>query len=275
MRRTINAYAALAGCLALSACLGAGGSVTQGTGGTTVTGSTAGSTSVGADPTLQRCSETLGTLAVDDGRQESWFGPFTAETQITTIEPMVRTIVQQSNCFVVTSVGNQRLTDKFQQIRDMTRSGEFRAGSNYQRGQAVAADYFLEPTILFASSNAGGLGGAIGAQFGSIGSFLGGAALNQKHTTVNLTMFGIREGAQIAASEGSASSSDLGGLVGGIFGGEVPAGLAGYTKTPEGKATVAAFVDAYNKLVVALKNYKQQEVKGGLGTGGQLKIQSY
>ncbi|MFO1072905.1 MAG: CsgG/HfaB family protein [Geminicoccaceae bacterium] len=265
--------AVCAGTLALTSCLGAGGSVTQGSGGTAVTGSAAGSTSVGADSGLERCSETLGTLAVDDGREQSWWGDFYARTQITSIEPMIRTLVQQSNCFVITSMGNERLNRRIQEIRDQTRNtGEFRAGSNYQKGQAIAADYFLEPTILFAASNAGGLGGALGGYLGSLGTAVGGALGNEKHTTVNLTLFGIREGAQIAASEGSASSNDLTAFVGGFFGDSVPAGLVGYTKTPEGKATVAAFVDAFNKMIVAVKNYQAQTVKGGLGRGGTMKF---
>ncbi len=50
------------------------------------------------------------------------------------------------------------------------------------------------------------------------------------------------------------------------------AGLGGFSRSPEGKATVAAFMDAYNNMVVSLRNYKAQEVKGGLGRGGQLKV---
>jgi hypothetical protein len=266
--------AALFSCLLLTSCLGAGGMVSQGSGGTAVTGATAGSTSVGANESLERCSEPLGTLAVDDGREETWWYAFSSRTQVTSIEPMIRTLAQQSNCFVVTSVGNERLNRRFDQIRQQTReSGEFRAGSNYQKGQAIAADYFLEPTILFASSDAGGLGGAVGSYLGPIGTVVGGAFGSEKHTTVNLSLFGIREGAQISASEGSASSNDLAAFFGGYFGNSVPAGLAGYTKTPEGKATVAAFVDAYNQMIVALKNYEAQNVKGGLGRGGALKFQ--
>ena len=49
-------------------------------------------------------------------------------------------------------------------------------------------------------------------------------------------------------------------------------GLSGFSRTPEGKATVAAFIDAYNKMVVALRSYKAQDVKGGLGRGGQLQV---
>lgn len=36
---------------------------------------------------------------------------------------------------------------------------------------------------------------------------------------------------------------------------------------------VAAFTDSYNNVVRAVKNYKQQTVAGGLGTGGQLTVQ--
>ena len=49
-------------------------------------------------------------------------------------------------------------------------------------------------------------------------------------------------------------------------------GLSGFSRTPEGKATVAAFMDASNNMVISLRNYKAQEVKGGLGRGGQLKV---
>jgi len=49
--------------------------------------------------------------------------------------------------------------------------------------------------------------------------------------------------------------------------------MGGYTNTPEGKVIAGAFADAYNNLVKAAKNYKAQEVRGGLGTGGRLGVQ--
>ena len=269
--------AVCAGALALTSCLGAGGSVTQGTGGTAVTGAAAGSTSVGADDSLEHCSETLGTLAVDDGRESTWWGDFYARTKVTSLEPMIRTMVQQSNCFVITAMGNDRLNAKFARIREQTRqSGEFRAGSNYQKGQAIAADYFLEPSILFAGEDAGGLGGTVASGLtnvlGSYGALAANAFLNERQTTVNLTLFGIREGAQVAASEGSSSANDISTWVSGWLSGSGAANLRAYTRTPEGKATVAAFVDAYNKMVVAVRNYEAQTVKGGLGRGGTMKF---
>lgn len=47
----------------------------------------------------------------------------------------------------------------------------------------------------------------------------------------------------------------------------------GYSNTPRGKVVVAAFADSYNQMVKALRNYKAQTVRGGLGTGGQLGVQ--
>ena len=42
---------------------------------------------------------------------------------------------------------------------------------------------------------------------------------------------------------------------------------------PRGYVVKEAFSDAFNNVVKAVKNYKAQEVKGGLGTGGQLGVQ--
>ncbi len=86
-----------------------------------------------------------------------------------------------------------------------------------------------------------------------------------------MTMFDIRSGVQLAISEGNATATNYGAALG-AFGGGAAAGLGGFSRTPEGKATVAAFMDAYNNMVVSLRNYKAQEVKGGLGRGGQLKV---
>ncbi|NOG71174.1 hypothetical protein HJG45_12425 [Roseicella sp. DB1501] len=257
--------------MAALAAFGLAGCVQQGTGGGPVTGATGGATSVGADANLERCSESLGTLAVDDGREQAWWGPFTARTQITTIEPMVRLVVQQSNCFVITSMGNSRLEGRMRgMVEDMRNSGEYRAGSRMQRGQRVAADYFLEPAVLFSNVNTSGLGGGIGGWAGlAIGA--AGAALSQSSTSVTMSLFDMRSGVQVAASEGSSTATNAGALLAG-FGVGAGGALGGYQRTPAGQATVAAFVDAYNKLVVAVRGYRAQDVRGGLGTGGRLQV---
>lgn len=264
-------WAALAATVALAGCVTPGGTVSTGTSATASKGGAAGGTSVGADSNLQRCSAPLGTLAVDDGRGKDWYASFGQATKVTSIEPLLRLAVQQSNCFVITSIGNNRTEGKLSAITDKQRnSGEFRAGSQQQKGQRVAADYFLEPAIIIDNDSTGKLGatlgGLIGGGFGAIAG-----SMESKASVVTLTMFDIRSGVQIAISEGNATATNFGAALG-AFGGGAAAGLSGFSRTPEGKATVAAFMDAYNNMVISLKNYKAQEVKGGLGKGGVLKV---
>lgn len=258
------------GAVALAGCLGAGGSVTPGGGNTAVSGAAAGATSADAGD-IERCDQTLGTLAIDDGRQAVWWGRFVSATNVTTIEPLLRLAVQQSNCFVITSIGNQRLNERMSQITEQQReSGEFRSGSNQQAGQRVAADYFVEPAIIIDDDSVGALGGVAGTLLGgTLGAIAGG--LESKVSVVTLSLFDIRSQVQISAAEGSATSTNYGAAIGAL-GGSAGAGVGGLSRTPEGKATIAAFVDAFNRMVIALKNYEAQDVDGGLGTGGLLQV---
>lgn len=272
---SIRVAVALALGLTLTACGGAGGGrVTTGSSPTATTGAAAGGTSVGANSSLERCASPLGTLAVDDGRDKEWWGSFGAATQVTSIEPLIRLAVAQSNCFVITSIGNNRTEGKLSAITDKQRnSGEFRAGSKQQKGQRVAADYYLEPAIIIDNESTGqvvgALGGLLGSKNRSLGALAGG--LESKASVVTLTMFDIRSGVQIAISEGNATATNYGAALS-VFGPTAGGSLAGFSRSPAGKATVAAFTDAYNNMVIALRNYKAQEVKGGLGKGGQLKV---
>ncbi|MFA7665464.1 MAG: hypothetical protein WCY32_05030 [Burkholderiaceae bacterium] len=271
-RYTSLRWAALASTLVLAGCVTpGGGTISTGTSSTAVSGAAAGGTSAGADASLERCSEPLGTLAVDDGRGKEWYASFGAATKVTSIEPLLRLAVQQSNCFVITAIGNARTDSRLSAITDKQRnSGEFRAGSRQQKGQRVAADYFMEPSIIIDNDStgkvAGALGGFLGRGFGALAG-----SLESKASVVTLTLFDIRSSVQVAISEGNATATNYGAALG-AFGSRGAAGLGGFSRTPEGKATVAAFVDAYNSMVVSLRNYKAQEVRGGLGRGGRLKV---
>jgi hypothetical protein len=279
-------WVSLTALLALAGCVTPGGTVTTGssasatTGGapagpspssTAVTGAAAGGTSAGANSSLERCSSPLGTLAVDDGRGKEWYASFGAATKVTTIEPLIRLAVQQSNCFVITSIGNNRLEGKISAITDKQRnSGEFRAGSQQQKGQRVAADYLMDPAIIIDNESTGKLAGSLGGLIGgSVGALAG--SLESKASVVTLSLFDIRSGVQIAISEGNATATNYGAALG-AFGSSAAGGLSGFSRTPAGKASVAAFVDAYNSMVISLRNYKAQTVKGGLGKGGALKV---
>lgn len=161
------------------------------------------------------------------------------------------------------------------QERQLEQSGEMRGGSKFGKGQMVAADYTLGPSIQFSEKGTGGVGGAIGgllSGFGgkAVGAVAGGLKSNEAATT--LLLLDNRSGVQISAAVGSAKNFDFN-FFGGAFGSGVGGSAGGYTNTPEGKVITAAFADSYNQMVRALRNYKAQTVKGGLGTGGSLGVQ--
>ena len=213
----------------------------------------------------------MGTIALDDGRDKDWYYAFGEATKITTIEPLLRLAIQQSNCFVVTSVGNSRTESRLAAITDKQRnSGEFRAGSKQHKGQRVAADYLMEPSIIINNEQTGKVAGGIMGIFSPLAGALAGSVEN-KASVVTLSLYDIRSGVQISASEGSATASNYGAAFGAL-GGSAAGGMSGFSRTPEGKATVAAFMDAYNGMVQSLRSYKAQQVKGGLGRGGVLNV---
>jgi curli biogenesis system outer membrane secretion channel CsgG len=237
---------------------------------TPVTGSAGGATSQNANAKLERCDQSLGTLAVIEDQASPWYYRLTNEYKLPSTVPLIRLLVQQSNCFVVVERG--RAFGQMQTERALQQSGELRQGSNFGQGQIVAADYGLNPMITFSQKDTKGLGGALAVipYAGAFSALAGGLRTSEASTT--LTLVDNRSGVQLASAEGAASNTDFN-LFGAGFGSGAAAGLGGYTNTPEGKVLAGAFADAYNRLVGAVRNYKAQEVKGGLGTGGTLGVQ--
>jgi len=254
------AAAALAGCQATAPTLGGGGTV--------VTGGAGGASSAGASSQLKTCPESLGTLAVDEDQRAPWFHDL-QRFKLGPTNPVLRTMIQQSNCFVVVERGNAM--DNVMRERALDRSGEVRAGSNMGPSQLVAADYTLSPSVNFSARGTEGLrlggGGLMSNVFGAVA---GSIKANEASTTP--LMVDNRSGVQLAAAQGSARNWDIGGAVG-LLGSSLGAAGGGYTNTPEGRIIVAAFMDSYNQLVQAVRNYRAQNVKGGLGTGGGLGVQ--
>lgn len=258
--------------VALSACADLGG-VQMGSekAKTVATGSAGGSNAENANSQLERCSETLGTLAVVEDQSQPWYYQLRNRYKLDSTVPLIRMLVQQSNCFVVVERG--RAFNQMTQERNLDKSGEMRAGSNFGKGQMVAADYSMNPSITFTNNDAGGIGAALGRfnpTLGLFGSVAG--SVKFKEASTMLTLIDNRSGVQLASAEGSASKTDFG-VWSRVFGSEGSGGAGGYTKTAEGKLLAGAFADSYNQLVKAARNYKAQEVKGGLGTGGRLGVQ--
>ncbi len=235
----------------------------------TPSGGAGGASSEGANPQLQHCEDSFGTLAVVEDQSAPWWREYAGRyPSLGSTTPVLRMMIQQSNCFVVVERG--RAMNNMMQERALQQSGELREGSNFGKGQMVSADYTVGPSIQFSAKGTGGVGAALGGLFGSVaGAIAGGLKSNEASTT--LLLVDNRSGVQIAAAVGSAKNFDFN-LFGGMFGGGMGGGAGGFTNTPEGKIITAAFADSYNQMVNSLRSYKAQEVKGGLGKGGTLKV---
>ncbi|QIL19855.1 peptidoglycan-binding protein [Thermomonas sp. HDW16] len=233
-------------------------------------GAAAGANAKGAAINLESCDEPMGTIAVVEEQEGDWYRYLSSDLRLPSTVPVIRMLIQQSNCFVVVERG--RAMQNMMQERALMDSGELRQGSDFGKGKMVAADYTLNPSINFSQSNAGGIGGVLGAfggRLGAVGALVGGLKFKKAETM--LTMIDNRSGVQIGVAQGNATKTDFGlGIGGGGSGGF--GALGGYSNTPEGKALAAAFANAYNNLVVAMRDYRPQEVKGGLGKGGKLKV---
>ena len=267
MNRIVSLPVLSAVALALAACsnMQMGSSEAK----TEATGSAGGSQSQNANNKLERCDASLGTITLVEDTTAPWYGILTGQYRLGSTSPVLKLMIQQSNCFVVVERG--RAMDNMMQERALSQTGELRSSSNFGKGQMVSADYSLSPSITFSNNNAGGMGAAVGGLLGPIGARIGGS-LNAKEASTLLTLVDNRSGVQLAAAEGSARNWDFG-MFGGMLGSGFGASGGGYANTAEGKVIVAAFMDSYNGVVRAVRSYKAQEVKGGLGTGGNLAVQ--
>lgn len=252
--------AATASALLLGGCLAT--TPTMGDNKGTVSGAAGGAATENQNSSLEKCSETLGTLAMQEDVNAPWYMQLRNYNLGSTL-PVLRLMIQQSNCFVIVERG--AAMNNMMQERSLASSGEARSGSNMGKGQMVAADYTMSPAIQFSGKTGGG---AVGAFLpGVAGLVAGSMSTNEASTT--LLLIDNRSGVQISAAEGTAKNMDFG--LFGAFGGLGAAG-GGYSSTPQGKVIVTAFADSYNQMVKALRNYKAQTVKGGLGTGGRLGV---
>jgi len=241
---------------------------------TTATGSAAGSASANTSSSLEKCASPLGTVSLIENQSAGWYTVLTGQYHLPPTANLLRLLVQQSNCFVVVERGAAGM-NAMNRERAIMQSGEMRQGSQFGRGQMVASDYGLSPEIVFSNNNAGGagaaLGGLVGGRYSGVLAGVGGN-IQTKEASALLTLIDNRSGVQVAASEGSASKTDFGAF-GSVFGAYGGGGMGGYTNTAQGKVIAAAFMDAFNQMVISLRNYKAQTVQGqGLGGGGRLGV---
>lgn len=237
--------------------------------GNVVTGGAGGANSAGANSALESCDAALGTLSVFEDTSLPWWHEYRGRyPTLGSTLPVIRLMIQQSNCFVVVERG--QAMNAMNRERELMQSGQLRQHSNVGGGQMVAADYTLSPEIQFAAKGTQGVRALGGALLGSFGSLVGGG-LSKNEAATTLLLIDNRSGVQVSAAVGNAGNYDFS-ILGGLFGGGIAGGASGFSNTPEGKVITAAFADSYNQMVKALRNYKAQQVDGGLGLGGKLTV---
>jgi curli biogenesis system outer membrane secretion channel CsgG len=250
---------ALAGC-STTPSIGSSGAKTV------ATGAAGGANAVNANEQLEKCDKTLGTLSIVEEANQPWIQQFSAEYKMQSTVPLLRMIIQQSNCFAIVERG--QAFQHMQTERALMESAELRKTSNIGKGQMVAADYTITPSVTFSASGTKDYGAMIGGYAGIVASLIGSSMKSNEASTM-LLLTDNRSGLQLAAAEGSAKNWDFGMMAGFFHHGL--AGAKGFSSTPQGKVLAASFMDSYNQLVQAVRSYKAQSSDGGLGNGGQLK----
>jgi hypothetical protein len=252
----------LAGCLATAPTVG-GGSATA------TTGAAAGGTAVGANDKLERCDQTLGVVRIDEEVGSPWYRYY--GSRLGSTAPLLSMLIMQSNCFVIVErgLGERSVADE----TSRSRGDEARESGTRGKGQQVVADFLLRPEIILSGQgNQGGSVGGIGRLLpGALGVAAGAVGFKQNEVGTVITLVDIRSTVRLAAAEGYSKNSNF--TFAGIgIGSSGAVGGSAYARTDEGKLISAAFVDSYNKLVAAVRQYKAQTVKGGLGEGGTLGV---
>lgn len=199
---------------------------------------------------VEKCDAPKGTLAVVEPQDAVLQSLFNIGLKSPT--GMLRVIVQQSNCFQIVERGTG--FQNLMQERALAEGGQLQSNQNVGKGQMVAADFVVTPSVVFSNPNAGGVGGALagfGGKLGMLGALAGG--LKFKEAQTSLVMADTRSGIQVAAAEGSAQKTDFN-IGAALFGSGGGAALGGYGNTSEGKIVAASFLDNWNNIVRSIRN---------------------
>ncbi len=246
MTRLFPLLLTLLGALALPAA-----AQTLGRGGSMAGGGAGPDSARGASDQLERCDSPKGTLAVVE--PQSQVGANLQRYGLGSPTSVLRMLIQQSNCFQVVErgVGMRNMM----QERGLAQSGELQGDQNVGKGQMVAADFIVTPSVVFSENNAGGIGGALGGLIGggrgqALAGIAGGVKFKQAETSILLV--DSRSGIQVASAQGSAEKADF--ALGGAILGQVSAAGGGYGNTNEGKVIVASFLDNWNNIVRNIRN---------------------
>lgn len=214
------------------------------------TGSAGDAGAQGGNPQLVKCSEPVGTVAIEENPSGYSYIVHFGSLPRSPV-PLLKLMVQQTGCFRIVDRGaGLRSTQREIQLQQQ---GMVRRQQNVTKGNVVEAHYTIIPDIIFSDQNAGGLGAglsAFGGRLGGLGAVVGGMKFREAQALLTFTDNNTTE--QIAAAEGNAKATDFGlggALLGTLSGVGVAAGVGGWSNTNEGKVVAAALMDAVNKLV--------------------------
>ena len=73
---------------------------------------------------IERCAKPMGTLAIHEDQRSDWFAYLTRNYKLTSTVPVIKTILQQTNCFVIVERG--KMMNNMMQERALQQSGEMR-----------------------------------------------------------------------------------------------------------------------------------------------------
>ena len=242
----------VASLVSLTGCLQGGpglSNVRAGGGDESVAGGSAGPQGSQGSNALRRCAKPVGTAALVE---EKDVGTVLMQYRLPTSPlPLVRLLMQQSNCFQVVDRGAGLRAVETE--RRLARQG-LTAG-NAGRVRLVAADYTITANVVFSEKNAGGGAAGIGVLFGPLGAIAGAVAGAMKFKEAQVLLFATdnRTGVQVASATGTGKATDIG-VGAGVLGSGLGGGAGAWGNTNEGKVVAAALVDALNKLVAQMQS---------------------
>lgn len=242
----------LVGMCAVVFASGCASTMELGKGGSMVTGSAGEGGAQGESKQLVKCPSPVATVALAE--DQGGYGILVRHGLPKSPLPLLRLMLAQTGCFkVVDRSAGLRATER---ELELAQRGMLKQDSGVTKGQITAARYTLTPHIVFAESNAGGAGVAIGAflpRIPLLGAVVGSIRFKEAQAVIFLTDNASTE--QVGAAEGSATSTDMG-IGGGVLG-MLGGGAGAWGNTNEGKVVAAALLDAVNKLVPNIRSLKK------------------
>ena len=197
-------------------------------------------------PDLPQCATPIGTVAIKEPDRD-WWTPL----GLANPEALLKLFAGRSNCLRVVARGEAMQMRRDE--RELGDSGELQRGSNFGKGQVIAADYLIIPDIVDSNSNSsggglGGLGSAFGSHLGGFGAVLGSINVKSANAHTLITLINARTTEQEYVAEGTAQKTDVG-FGGGGFGSSWGVIGGGYSNTDVGKVISAAYFNAFVDLV--------------------------